>query len=504
VRLALALGGVSLVGCAAIAGLDQEYVIGEPGGAGMGGGGTTSPTGTNTGSHTGGAAIGGSGSGLSQGGTGGVGGAVGTGLTDVLDTGDVLLFYGVGNDDSPRMRTWSAATSTWSTPELTVPAGAGIRWVVTPETLRWPVFVGVLSADGDTDLDLLRHDGTSWVVDWSTDTIDISNADRRGFDIEYEDASGEALVVYSDDTGVPQFRTYGSNGWSTSAPVLGMVKSQTVLWIELVARPGTDEIALVYSDADRDLSAVIWDGQSWGSEDVLETALNETTYLSFTAAYEAISGDLVVFWPRSETNPYGFIWTTKPAGGSFTAPVLAERPLLRPGPARLRSEPGSDRIALAYVEFTCGGDSCDDFIASVWDGNDWTDSARVDPEISTPYNNYPGAIPVDVAWISSTEIVSVYTESSSGLDWARWYDSGSGSGWALQTDEPTSSGLGPRTNVQALTVAGRSEALFLMSYDDGSLYSRHYGASTWSSASSVLGSGLSSQSAVPFAAAMKR
>ena len=131
----------------------------------------------------------------------------------------------------------------------------------------------------------------------------------------------------------------------------------------------------------------------------------------------------------------------------------------------------------------------------------WTDSTRIDPQIDTPYHNYPGAIPVDVAWVTGDELVSVYTELSSGLDWAKWVSGGGA--WVLQADEPTASGLGPRVNVQALSVEGRAEALFLMSYDNRSLVSYRYGNSTWTGPSSSLEGDLSSKSAVPFAAAMK-
>ncbi|MBW2526647.1 MAG: hypothetical protein JRI23_20865 [Deltaproteobacteria bacterium] len=491
-------------GCAAIAGLDGEFLVGDPNAGGATGTGTATGTatgsGTSTGSNAGGAAAAGAyGGGQHQ---GGAGGGQGTGLTDVLQTGDVLLFYGSGDSDTPRMRTWTAASDSWSAPEMTTAASSRIRWVVTPETLRWPVMLGVLSGETTTQLDLLRHDGSGWIVDWSVTDIDIANVNRRGFDIAYEDSSGDVMVVYSNDTGVPQYRTYESGAWSAEQPVLSDQKAEEVRWVELAARPGTDELALLYNDGAFDLTAVIWDGQGWGSKTVLETNLYETLWLSFAAAYETQSGDLVAFWARDESGALGFIWATRPAGGTFTSPVIAPAPLLQPGPARLRPEPGTDRMALSYVEYTCGGQSCDDFIGAVWDGSGWTHATRIDPEINTPYHNYPGAIPVDVAWVTGDELCSVYTELSTGLDWAKWVSGGGA--WVLQADEATASGLGPRVNVQGLSVEGRSEALFLMSYDNRSLVSYLYGGSTWTGPSTSLESDLSSKASVPFAAAMKR
>ncbi|MBW2456661.1 MAG: hypothetical protein JRI68_19250, partial [Deltaproteobacteria bacterium] len=392
---------LALGGCTAMAGLDGDYVVGDTG-SGSGTGGASSGTGgssTSTSGEGGSGATSSSGSGgegaSTSSGSGGEGASTssGTGGTvfDNLDTGDVQLYYGQGTSNVPLLRTWDASTTNWLAPEPTVAAEAPIRWVVTPERLGDQHLVGVLSVPGGTQLDILRNHSGTWNVDWQTKAIAAGNANRRGFDIAYETNSGEALVVYADNTGNPKYRSLVGGSWTAEAPVLSTSVSGVVQWIDLVARrPNSNEVALLFSDSARDLYAVIWDGSSWVARENLETHLHTIDYLAFGAAYEWSSGDLLMVWGYDDPNiggAVGFYTATKAAGSNnFQYLGIASTPLLRPGPIRLRSNRSTDRIACAYVEFTCNGATCDDFIGAIWSGSQWTEAVRIDSYIDVAYN----------------------------------------------------------------------------------------------------------------------
>lgn len=486
---------VVTAGCAALAGLDEDYRVGSPAGtsSGAAGSGNTTQAGTASG---GSAAAGGSGA------TGGWAGSGGEGLTGALEPGDVQLYYGVGTSDTPLVRTWEAASRNWRAPEPTTAAGAVIRWVVTPETLRDPPIVGVLSDSGAARLDVLTRSTAGWTADWATTAIASANVLRRGFDIEYEDSSGDALVVYSDNTGNPKYRTLASGVWSAEQPVLIAETLGTVLWVELVARADTDELTLLFNNDVADLFFVPWDGSSWQAGTRIEDDHLTPDFLAFAAAYEGQSGDLLVVWSSPAGGASGFYSGSLSAESkAFSPHGLQPYPLTKPGPVRLRSDRATDRIALAYVEYTCNGDDCDDFTAAIWDGSSWTHQTILDPQIHQPYSARPGAMPIDLAWVGPDEVVAVYTENGSGLDWARWTSSTS---WVLQDDWLTTPPLGARVNVQAFRVAGRNEALFLVSDEYQALYGKLYDGAGWLDLGGCLEPSLSSLGAVPFAAAMKR
>ena len=201
-----------------------------------------------------------------------------------LDT-DVRTVYGTSTApaDDPRTRTWDQSASSWSVAEQTIAANSTVRWVVNALSPTGTTeLVGVLSDTGTgSDLDLLRWNGTTWTVDWSSTAITQANTTKRGFDLEYEALSGEALVVYSTNTATPQYRTWNGTSWSAPANVVATAPGSGVVeWVELERRPGTNELVLVYADSNQDLFGILWTGASWdeaGSETTFTTSLSTTT-----------------------------------------------------------------------------------------------------------------------------------------------------------------------------------------------------------------------------------
>jgi hypothetical protein len=227
-----------------------------------------------------------------------------------LAINDGRLYYGVGSNPQPGMRTWNDLGSSWSAESLAPPTGSTIRWTVhqVAPLLTQQQLVGVLSDNGSTtSLDLLRWNGSTWSLDWNSVTIAPSNAGKRGFDIAYEQNSGDAMVVYSNNTSAPRYRTRTAGVWSAEAALPSAPLSGVVQWVQLVSRPGTNEIGLAYSDANGDLAVLVWTDSFWvaGTSATLETNLktNATTLAVsnrvFDLAYEATSGRLMAAWARS-------------------------------------------------------------------------------------------------------------------------------------------------------------------------------------------------------------
>ncbi len=426
-------------------------------------------------------------------------------LSADLASGDVLLYLGQGTSATPLVLTCDESTSTWSEPVPAVDAGATIRWVASPALLGSEELVAVLSDDGSSSqLDLLRRATTSWAVDWTANGLEPAHANKRGFDIESESVSGDTLVVYGDATSIPKYRVRTGTTWSAEAPVRSSAGSGTVRWAELVRRPGSDEITLLYTDAADDLTAVTWSGTAWSEPTKLEDAVNTVEYLAFGGAYEALSGDLIVVWGHVVGDPFGFYWARKVAGSAaYMATVGPEAaPLLRPGVVRMAGEPGTNQIALAYVELTCGGGTCDDFIGAIWDGetNAWTQKQRIDDQVTSSYATHRGAIPVDVAWLgTSGRVVAVYPEVGNGLDWASWT---SATGWDREGDFATTPALADqRVNVQALSLPGQDKAMFVVTDSNGDLFAKSITAAAgWVDVGGSLESNLSNLTSTPFAA----
>lgn len=423
-----------------------------------------------------------------------------------LSTGDVLLYLGDGGLPSPSVRTYDASATTWSAATTSIDAGATISWVVTPETVGKEELVAVMSDDGaTTQIDMLRRSTTTWVVDWTATDIAAGERNKRGLDVERESTSGDTLIVYADGTGIPKYRVWTGAAWSAPLGVVANALAGNVRWVELVSRPGSDEITLLVVDAANDLTAVTWSGAAWSAPVVLETTVNTIEYLAFGGAYEALSGDFVAVWGKTETDAYGFYWARRAASTTVFVEVATYEgwPLLRPGVVRMRSEPGTNRIALAYLEYTCGGGGCDYFIGAIWDGqsNAWTEESIIDDQIDANYSDFKGSIPLDLAWIGNpATVVAVYPETGDGLDWATW---NAADGWTLEGDVNTSPNLGQRVNVQALPYPGQASVMFLVSDSAGDLFAKAYDGAGWTDVGGQLENSLSLLASRPFAAAVK-
>ena len=123
-----------------------------------------------------------------------------------------------------------------------------------PTNAEWTVAAlgtpdGIPDNGSTTSLDLLRWNGSAWSLDWNSVTIAPPQAGKRGFDITYEQNSGDAMVVYSNNTSTPRYRTRTAGIWSAETALPSAPLSGVVQWVQLAARPGTNEIGLAYSDA---------------------------------------------------------------------------------------------------------------------------------------------------------------------------------------------------------------------------------------------------------------
>jgi hypothetical protein len=186
---------------------------------------------------------------------------------------------------------------------------------------------------GGTELNLIRWNGTAWSTDWTSTAITSANADKRGFDVEYEANSGDALVVYSNNTDTPVYRTRSAGSWSGETPLplndgAGPnpdPNTGIVLWVELAARSGSNEITLAYVDANWDLVAMVWDGTQWLTASATLPALETDVTQSRTVptvvqnrpvdvAYEETTGDALIAWGRHSIT--GFFYSTRAAGSS--------------------------------------------------------------------------------------------------------------------------------------------------------------------------------------------
>jgi hypothetical protein len=306
----------------------------------------------------------------------------------------------------------------------------------------------------------------------------------RGFDLAVERSSGHALLVYSDGTSRPRYLTHAGS-WSASQPLpvndgLGpTLNTGTVEWIQLVAAPGGDRVALVYSDSLGQLAAIFWDGAAWrtgaGGSSIVTATLKRNAVdfavqnRAFDAAFEA-SGDLLIAFGRE--GQFGFGWSRHDvASNVWTEAVLEPR-----APAMgethfvdLAGEPGSDRIAAALCDL---GDGVERLGAATWDGSAWVAAAELDAQARDWNDKAQGRFPCAAGWQGGAAVV-VYSDEDARLSWARWSPGGA---WALQPDVNLA-GVG---GLESVLLAGTGDRLVGLLVDDAKkAFSVVYDGAAW-------------------------
>lgn len=326
-----------------------------------------------------------------------------------LPVGGVRLVHAVPSDVRSHPRAWARATPGASS---ATPGPVLEGEVVFLEQRLSPLATReeLLAAQVDTGTQgriVVRHwDGRRWNEPALAPFLDgiprAEIADRR-FDLEYETLSGRALFVGVDALGGPSFRILERGAWSLEQPVwvsdAGVRVSWTgrVRWVELVARGGSNELALVTLDDQRDLYVTLWNGETFGAPTLLEAnTLFLPSWRPFSAAYETLSGDLLVAWGFSVFAEQTRWATLEHASGRW---ITGQHPSSDAIGANIvfASDPVSDRIVMAQSE----GNSDNDITVSIWTGSEWVDTAEL--TLSGPIENRL----LEAVWIGRTGMACV-------------------------------------------------------------------------------------------------
>lgn len=382
--------------------------------------------------------------------------------------------YALAGDARIRTRAWRRASDDWATALRTQTLGTEVRWLV-HRVSSGPAPEEIMAAQLDTG------NGATIVVRtwdarrWSdatpavlTSAISAANAGERGFDVEHEALSGQVLLVHVDGAQNVVSRTLTAGQWSAPETVFTpALNTGTVLWTELVPRPGTDEIALVALDDAQRLTAALWDGTQWTRPILLATMVNELrAFQAFDAAWEGQSGDLLVAWGYSqfaEETRYATLtratdtWTT----GQFVSTDALGKSL------KLASDPTSDRIVAVFGE----GTSDDDVGVSVWTGTLWNNTAEM------TLTGIAQSRAMEVGWLGTSGLAfAVYRDQAQtgAFQWAR-LNSG---GWRKMS-EVFLPGVGKLVQAEARLVPGTSRVSMLMLDDAGALWAIEHDGTGW-------------------------
>lgn len=389
-----------------------------------------------------------------------------------LGTHDARVAFGLPGDVRLWTRAWEGAGGTFTVARAAQTANSDAFWVVqrASPTVVPEEAVAVLSRSGvRNQLHVRTWDGRRWDdARLAPFEIDVADANERNFDLEYEELSGDLLLVRSTGGANPLFSVLDEGTWSAEAPVFApALATGKILWVELVPRAGSDEIALVALDNQSKLVAAIWDGAQWTSPLLVATQVNAVQdWKAFDAAWESASGDLLVAWGYSaiieETRFATFdhdtrAWLTNQFNSTDAVGALLS----------LASDPTSDRIAAVFGE----GDFDDDVCVSVWNGTQWTETAEF------ALLGQPAGRALEIGWIGRTgQAFAIYRDQA--LAGAFQWGLLTSGGWRRQT-EVALPGVGKIARAETRDLPDQDRVLMLLLDEAGALFAVEYDGTAW-------------------------
>lgn len=379
--------------------------------------------------------------------------------TGAVAQGDGTMVYGEGTVVTPRYRTLSGTT--WSAENSLPTAGAAVRYnIIRAAPTRNEMIAGTVNASGL--LTIYRWNGTTWSSEWTV-TTGLGNVPR--FDIAYEQSNGKVMVLYSRNvatTNEMAYRVWDGTSWTAATNLDAVRTTGIVQYIRLAARPGTNELAAAWGDANFDLSTNYFDGTNavWKTEpsSLIENFLTQTVGNAaissrvFDLAFEQTSGELLLVWGDDAVISPLYITRTAGVSGTWGTPAtVGSTYKLNTQDVQLAPEPGTNYIAYANTsdDNGVGGNYAE---AGMWTGSAWANPDNYDNTISTLAISLTRT---SVEWLQSggqSRAVVVYDDSaSSGIDWL-YFNKNTSTWSAVQTDY---------TGAPAPSATGAAGAMYL-------------------------------------------
>lgn len=199
---------------------------------------------------------------------------------------DAMMAYDTINNgtSTPKFRLWDG--SAWGS-EQSASAFAGTEiynMQVRYSPTRDEAILVAITNTGQIQAQVFN--GTTWgsptTLSTVGDTVNNPNAASiyRGFDIEYEQTSGDAIVVVADNTADPDYYVWNGTSW-TGPTNIDIPTTGRPFQIEVASRPGSDELAFIVLDSNSDTYGMRWTGTAWNNMTVA-TAWETTASIAGT------------------------------------------------------------------------------------------------------------------------------------------------------------------------------------------------------------------------------
>ncbi|MDO8656912.1 MAG: Ig-like domain-containing protein [Nanoarchaeota archaeon] len=224
---------------------------------------------------------------------------------------DGLIVYQNSNTNIMSTRTWNQSnnfSTVFNTLSIGAVDAAHIRLIGTYK--RDEMLLGTSDGASDVNIQIFNTTNGNWtpLVEVSIESTAGSTA-RRGFDVAYEDLSGDGLIMYENNSVATAYDPYvqyriwngsrfsAQNNITTEDQTGNLFAGRFGGWVKLFPRPRSDQIMALLQNASISLFAIPWDGTQFDRANSLILGNNSAADTSqFTSFAWEKSGDGMAYY----------------------------------------------------------------------------------------------------------------------------------------------------------------------------------------------------------------
>ncbi len=327
---------------------------------------------------------------------------------------------GGGDDDEGSGCGWSSiwSGSAWADTRALPDVDAQVSWMVL-RACPTRSENALLTLDHDKDVNVAFFTAGAWGSPTQV-CADTAQHSERSIDAAYEQASGDALIAYWNNT--PDkvgYRTWNGTTLSSEG-TLALPSGTKLRYLRLFPKPASDTILLIALNDNSDLYAAAWSGGAWGPVSTLETSASTDGRECFSLAFESLSGQaLLVYGEDDQNTPRYRTWDGSAWSEESSLPSVGAEPKW----VRLAADPTSDRILFASL------DSSKDLNANSWNGSAWGSNQELETDTGGDAERR-----FDLAFegAGSTALIVYAEKDDDRLQYRTW----SGTAWSGEQNGP--------------------------------------------------------------------
>ncbi|MEW6555903.1 MAG: hypothetical protein AB1349_00940, partial [Elusimicrobiota bacterium] len=291
------------------------------------------------------------------------------------------VYYDTASANTPAYRTYPVA-GTWSSEQYAnaVSQPATGFYILKSCPKRNEKILVVQDSNGNLTAQIYISTAAMWTA-MKTLSTDVTT-NYRAFDAGYEQVSGDAVVTYRKNnfTNKVYYSIWNGNSWSTDDIDTGLaLDGDAINWIRLEPNPTSDEMALVTLCVSSHVYAAVWDGNSWGNQQALETTgVGSASQQGFDVVYTSSYGYAMVVWNENgQSSPQYRQWFSSASswGSEGTISDITTSGTFRW--VRLAGNPKSNSNEIIFASY----DTDYDINVATWNGG-WGKSFEVDVTVA--------------------------------------------------------------------------------------------------------------------------